>query len=51
MVLIVAHDARIIPYVDRVFHLEDGVLRESEDTTAQPSVNGTHVAPVTSAIE
>jgi putative ABC transport system ATP-binding protein len=30
-VLIVAHDARIIPYADRVFHLEDGVLRENEE--------------------
>jgi putative ABC transport system ATP-binding protein len=30
-VLIVAHDARIIPYVDRVYNLDDGCLRESED--------------------
>ncbi len=30
-VLIVAHDARIIPYVDRVYNLEDGCLHESED--------------------
>jgi putative ABC transport system ATP-binding protein len=29
-VLIVAHDSRIIPYVDRVFYLEDGRLREGE---------------------
>jgi len=50
MVLIVAHDARIIPYVDRVFHLEDGVLRESEDS-ARPGVNGTHPARITSAAE
>jgi putative ABC transport system ATP-binding protein len=50
MVLIVAHDARIIPYVDRVFHIEDGVLRESDDA-AHPGVNGTHAAPVSSAIE
>src|SRR5438105_7018681 len=28
-ILVVAHDARIIPHVDRVFHLEDGVLAES----------------------
>jgi putative ABC transport system ATP-binding protein len=35
-ILIVAHDARIIPYVDRVFHLEDGCLKESEDATAVP---------------
>ena len=30
-VLIVAHDSRIIPFVDRIFSLEDGVLREGED--------------------
>ena len=30
-VLIVAHDARIIPYVDRVYNLEDGCLRDGED--------------------
>lgn len=29
-VLVVAHDARIIPYVDRVFYLEDGSLRDPE---------------------
>jgi putative ABC transport system ATP-binding protein len=28
-ILVVAHDARIIPHADRVFHLEDGVLAES----------------------
>lgn len=27
-VLVVAHDARMIPHVDRVFHLEDGILVE-----------------------
>jgi putative ABC transport system ATP-binding protein len=50
MVLIVAHDARIIPYVDRVFHLEDGFLRESEDT-GHPGINGAHPAQVSSAID
>ena len=30
-VLVVAHDARIIPFADRVFHMEDGCLRETED--------------------
>jgi putative ABC transport system ATP-binding protein len=30
-ILVVAHDARIIPYVDRVFHLDDGFLRETEE--------------------
>jgi putative ABC transport system ATP-binding protein len=46
-VLIVAHDARIIPYADRVFLLEDGALRESdEDPSAtnlgqhKPGING-----------
>ncbi len=28
-ILVVAHDSRIIPYVDRVFYLEDGLLKES----------------------
>ena len=30
-VLVVAHDARIIPFADRVFYMEDGCLRETED--------------------
>jgi putative ABC transport system ATP-binding protein len=29
-ILIVSHDARIVPYVDQVMHLEDGCLLESE---------------------
>jgi putative ABC transport system ATP-binding protein len=29
-ILVVAHDARIIPHVDRVLHLEDGHMLESE---------------------
>jgi putative ABC transport system ATP-binding protein len=28
-ILVVAHDARIVPYADQVFHLEDGCLLES----------------------
>jgi putative ABC transport system ATP-binding protein len=32
-VLVVAHDSRIVPYVDRVFHLEDGCLAEPESTS------------------
>lgn len=32
-ILVVAHDSRIIPHVDRVFHLEDGCLVE-------PALNG-----------
>jgi putative ABC transport system ATP-binding protein len=30
-ILVVAHDARLIPHVDRVFNLEDGCLLESSD--------------------
>jgi putative ABC transport system ATP-binding protein len=51
-ILIVAHDARIIPYADRVFHIEDGVLRESEDAATDPDLqrqygkkNGSPVNP------
>lgn len=28
-ILVVAHDSRIVPYADHVFHLEDGSLQES----------------------
>src|SRR3954454_17337637 len=30
-VLVVAHDARVIPYADRVFNLEDGRLQSDDD--------------------
>jgi putative ABC transport system ATP-binding protein len=30
-ILVVAHDARIIPFVDRVLHLEDGILFEGSE--------------------
>jgi putative ABC transport system ATP-binding protein len=33
-VLIVAHDARIVPFADRVFHLEDGHLLDNEEEGA-----------------
>lgn len=33
-ILVVAHDARIIPFVDRVFHLEDGILYEGTEKPA-----------------
>ena len=36
-VLIVSHDPRIIPFADRVFSLEDGVLREGEDGFVHPA--------------
>jgi putative ABC transport system ATP-binding protein len=32
-VLIVSHDSRIVPYADRVFHLEDGRLTGPEDSS------------------
>ena len=46
-VLIVAHDARIIPYADRVFNLEDGSLHETDEEPSatnlakhKPGTNG-----------
>jgi putative ABC transport system ATP-binding protein len=30
-IMVVAHDSRIIPFVDRVLHLEDGILFEGAD--------------------
>jgi putative ABC transport system ATP-binding protein len=30
-ILVVAHDSRIVPFVDRVFHLEDGILYEGTE--------------------
>lgn len=47
-ILIVAHDARMIPHMDRVFHLEDGILQETEEdsgrlrTATSPRVEGVH---------
>jgi len=35
-VLVVAHDSRIVPYVDRVLRLEDGCLDEPEPAYRQP---------------
>jgi putative ABC transport system ATP-binding protein len=35
-VLVVAHDARIVPYVDRVLQLEDGCLAEPESAHRYP---------------
>jgi putative ABC transport system ATP-binding protein len=35
-VFVVSHDARIVPYVDRVFHLEDGRLVEQERAADLP---------------
>jgi putative ABC transport system ATP-binding protein len=31
-VFVVSHDARIVPYADRVIHLEDGSVKEEEET-------------------
>src|SRR5437762_12589725 len=30
-ILVVAHDARMIPHADRVFHLDDGMLAEGAE--------------------
>jgi putative ABC transport system ATP-binding protein len=42
-VLIVAHDARIIPYADRVFNLEDGSLRDTDEDPSATNL-GQHKA-------
>ena len=43
--LVVSHDARLIPYADRVLHMEDGRLTEQEEPDArQPE--GCEVNPV-----
>jgi ABC-type siderophore export system fused ATPase/permease subunit len=34
--LVVSHDARIVPFVDAVFHLEDGRLSENAAAEADP---------------
>jgi putative ABC transport system ATP-binding protein len=36
-ILVVAHDARIVPYADRVFNLEDGRLLEPDSSLAAAS--------------
>jgi putative ABC transport system ATP-binding protein len=41
-VLVVAHDSRMIPHVDRVFHLEDGSLAEGVERSL--AVTGASVA-------
>ena len=34
-ILVVAHDSRIIPYCDRVLHLDDGILFEGSEKPAE----------------
>ena len=52
-VLIVAHDARIIPFADRVFYLEDGRLQDGEDEALPgpnpPGRQYLHQSPTTEA--
>jgi putative ABC transport system ATP-binding protein len=38
-VLIVSHDARLIPYADRVFHLEDGRMATQHKSETQKSLS------------
>ena len=40
-VVIVSHDIRIAAYADRVFHLEDGLLLESDVSPEPATGNGT----------
>jgi putative ABC transport system ATP-binding protein len=39
-VLCVAHDARIVPYADKVFYLEDGQLQDNEELNAVRASEG-----------
>ena len=48
-ILVVAHDSRIIPHVDRVFHLEDGILAESTQVSELRERAAAEPAPVGSA--
>jgi putative ABC transport system ATP-binding protein len=45
-VLVVAHDARIIPYADRVFYMEDGCVRETEDEAQARELVHRHHPPL-----
>ena len=54
MVLVVTHDSRLLPYADRVFHMEDGRLISEEQPKkvamhgrlhSQPTPVHTHVKP------
>jgi putative ABC transport system ATP-binding protein len=45
-ILVVAHDARLIPHVDRVFHLEDGCLLENCDPVLDVGVGTRHIVSV-----
>ncbi len=38
-IFVVAHDARIVPYADRVYYLEDGCLSAAPATAGQPRSN------------
>jgi putative ABC transport system ATP-binding protein len=38
IVLAVTHDPRLIPFADRILHLEDGALKGDESPTRNPSV-------------
>jgi putative ABC transport system ATP-binding protein len=45
-ILVVAHDSRIIPHVDRVLHLDDGALVESGEAAGTSlSMNGSGSSP------
>lgn len=44
-VLVVAHDSRVIPYADRVFHLDDGILSEGVEKPLPLYSNGTLKPP------
>jgi putative ABC transport system ATP-binding protein len=44
-VVVVAHDPRVVPFADRVLHLEDGALKDGEVTTEKPPAKGLDSRP------
>jgi putative ABC transport system ATP-binding protein len=40
-ILVVAHDSRIIPFVDRVLHLDDGILFEGSEKPSEMYTDNT----------
>ena len=44
-VLVVAHDPRVMPFADRVLHMEDGALKDGEATADNPPASSPHSSP------
>ncbi len=44
-VLVVAHDPRVVPFADRVLHLEDGALKDDEAASENPLAKAPETQP------